>query len=77
MIGVVTTTDLVRHESANPVYLVGEVLKAPSAAALAQISRRLAHLQVQLCPGNVMASNPQWRRLVAEEVERMIGVWRR
>jgi hypothetical protein len=24
-----------------------------------------------------VASNRQWRRLVAEEVERMIGVWRR
>ena len=47
-IGVLSTTDLVRHESANAVYLTGDVGKAVSVEALAEISKRLPELQVQL-----------------------------
>lgn len=48
VIGVITTTDLVRHESANAVYLVGDIRKAASVDALAALSRRLPDMQVQL-----------------------------
>jgi CBS domain-containing protein len=48
LLGMVSTTDLIRHESANAVYLVGDVHKAPSIDALREISRKLPELQVQL-----------------------------
>jgi len=48
VVGMLTVSDLIRHDSANAVYLVGEVHKAASAEALAQISRKLPELQVQL-----------------------------
>jgi len=48
VLGMLTTTDLVRHESANPVYLVGDVHKAASAEALAEIGGRVPELQAQL-----------------------------
>ena len=47
-VGVLSTTDLVRHESANAVYLSGDVGKATSIEALAEISHKLPELQVQL-----------------------------
>ncbi|MGD8788178.1 MAG: putative nucleotidyltransferase substrate binding domain-containing protein [Burkholderiales bacterium] len=48
VVGLVSTTDLVRHESANAVYLVGDVSKAGTLEALAEVSRKLPELQVQL-----------------------------
>jgi CBS domain-containing protein len=48
VIGLVSTTDLVRHESANTVYLASDVSKARSIQALTNISRKLPELQVQL-----------------------------
>ncbi len=48
LIGMVSTTDLVRHESANAVYLAGDVSKAGSIDALVEISRKLPELQIQL-----------------------------
>jgi CBS domain-containing protein len=48
VLGIVSTTDLIRHESANTVYLVGAAHKADSTAALAAVSRKLPELQVQL-----------------------------
>jgi CBS domain-containing protein len=48
VVGVVSTTDLIRHESANAVYLAGDVGKAGSVQALADISVKLPELQVQL-----------------------------
>ncbi len=48
VVGMVSTTDLVRHESANAVYLAGDVSKAGSVEALAEISRKLPQLQIQL-----------------------------
>lgn len=41
-IGIVTTTDLVRLERTNPVYLVGDAAKATDVGALAEITGRLA-----------------------------------
>lgn len=46
--GMVSTTDLAHHESANAVYLVGDVSKAASPDVLADISRKLPELQIQL-----------------------------
>ncbi len=48
VIGVLSASDLVRRESANAVYLVGDVSKAKTPEAIAEISGRLAELQVQL-----------------------------
>jgi len=48
VIGMVSTSDLIRHESANTVYLAGDVSKAASVDDLAAISRKLPELQVQL-----------------------------
>jgi len=48
VIGMVSTTDLIRHESANTVYLASDVSKASSIHALTNISRKLPELQVQL-----------------------------
>ncbi len=55
VIGMLSTTDLVRHESANPVYLVGEIHKAQSVEAVALIGRRLPQLQVQLVQAGASA----------------------
>jgi CBS domain-containing protein len=43
-VGIVTTTDLVRLERTNPVYLVGDAAKATDVAGLAQITGRLPDL---------------------------------
>ena len=48
VIGMISTTDLIRHESANTVYLASDVSKAGSIQALTNISRKLPELQVQL-----------------------------
>lgn len=48
VIGMLSTTDLIRHESANTVYLASDVNKAGSIQALTNISRKLPELQVQL-----------------------------
>lgn len=40
-VGVVTTTDLMRLERANPVYLAGDIAKQPDAQAVAAAARRL------------------------------------
>jgi len=48
VLGVLTTTDLVRHQSANAVYLVGDIYKAKKVETLAQIGSRIPELQVHL-----------------------------
>lgn len=48
VVGVLTTTDLVRHQSANAVYLVGDIYKAKKVTVLAQIGQRIPDLQVHL-----------------------------
>ncbi len=46
--GILTTSDLVRVQSANAVYLVGDIRKADSVETLAAISGRLGELQIHL-----------------------------
>lgn len=48
VVGVVTSTDLMRLEHANPIYLVGDIRKARTGDALAAVSRRLPGLVQQL-----------------------------
>ena len=48
VVGVVSTTDLVRRESAHPVYLVGSIRRADSVGALARASAHVPELQVQM-----------------------------
>jgi CBS domain-containing protein len=55
-VGVITTTDLVRHESANAVYLVGDIRKAASVDVLAALSRKLPEMQVQLALSGASAA---------------------
>ncbi|MBM6405347.1 cyclic nucleotide-binding/CBS domain-containing protein [Phycicoccus sp. CSK15P-2] len=40
-VGIVTTTDLLRLEEANPVYLAGDIAKQPDVAGVAAVSARL------------------------------------
>jgi CBS domain-containing protein len=40
-VGIVTTTDLLRLEQANPVYLAGDIAKQPDVAGVARVSSRL------------------------------------
>ncbi|WP_295880469.1 putative nucleotidyltransferase substrate binding domain-containing protein [uncultured Thiohalocapsa sp.] len=54
--GVVSTSDLVRVQSANAVYLVGDIRKAESVETLATISKRLPELQIQLVHSGATAS---------------------
>ena len=48
VVGVLSTTDLVRVQSANAVYLVGDIHIADSIETLAAISGKVSELQVQL-----------------------------
>ncbi len=57
VLGVVTTTDLVRHESANPAYLATGIRRSRSVAELAQASARIPELQVQLVAAGVGPRN--------------------
>jgi CBS domain-containing protein len=54
--GVVSTSDLVRVQSANAVYLVGDVRKADSPETLAAISAKLGELQIQLVQSGATAN---------------------
>jgi len=54
--GVVSTSDLVRVQSANAVYLVGDIRKADSVDTLAAISGKLSELQIQLVHSGATAS---------------------
>ena len=56
-VGMLSTTDLIRHEGANAVYLAGDVGKAASVEALADISRKLPELQVQLALAGASAGH--------------------
>ncbi|MCF7988867.1 MAG: DUF294 nucleotidyltransferase-like domain-containing protein [Thiohalocapsa sp.] len=55
VLGVVSTSDLVRVQSANAIYLVGDVSKAGSAETLADISGKLPELQIQLVASGATA----------------------
>jgi CBS domain-containing protein len=53
--GILTTTDLTRFQSANAVYLVGDVHKAQGIDTLVQISAKVGELQVNLVNGGATA----------------------
>ncbi len=53
--GMISVSDLVRHESANAVYLVSEVRKAATLDALIEASRRLPELQIRLAGSEASA----------------------
>jgi len=55
VIGVVSTADLVRFQSANAVYLVGNIHKARDLATLVPISAEVPELQVNLVTGGASA----------------------
>ncbi len=48
MLGVVSPTDLIRHESRNSVYITNSIRKAESLEALVELSQLVPGLQVQL-----------------------------
>ncbi|HET8539140.1 MAG TPA: DUF294 nucleotidyltransferase-like domain-containing protein [Anaeromyxobacter sp.] len=48
VLGMVTTTDLVRHQGATTVYLVGAIRRSGSVAELAQATARVPEMQVQM-----------------------------
>ncbi len=48
VVGVISTTDLVRFQSSNAVYLVSDIRKAPDVDTLIQASRKLPELQIHL-----------------------------
>ena len=48
LVGVVTSTDLMRLEHANPIYLVGDLHKAPTPEDVARLSGRLPRIVQQL-----------------------------
>jgi CBS domain-containing protein len=55
VVGVVSTSDFVRVQSSNSVYLVGDIHKARSLDVLVQISTKVSELQVQLVQGGATA----------------------
>ena len=55
VVGVVSTSDLVRFQSANAVYLVGDIYKAQDLDTLVQISTKVSELQVYLVTGGATA----------------------
>ncbi len=48
VLGVITSNDLIRYQSANAVYLVSDIRRARDVAALAEIGAGLPQLQVQM-----------------------------
>jgi CBS domain-containing protein len=55
VVGVVSTSDFVRVQSSNSVYLVGDIHKARSLEVLVQISAKIGELQVQLVQSGATA----------------------
>ena len=55
VVGVVSTSDFVRIQSANSVYLVGDIHKARNLEVLVQISAKVPELQVQLVTSGATA----------------------
>lgn len=55
--GVITATDLARHQSVNAAYIATDIARATSPEELAQVSRRLPEVQVQLAQAGTSAFN--------------------
>jgi CBS domain-containing protein len=57
VVGLISTTDLTRFQSANAVYLVGDIHRATSIETLVQISAKIPELQVHLVNGGATANH--------------------
>jgi CBS domain-containing protein len=57
VVGLISTTDLTRFQSANAVYLVGDIHRASSIETLVQISAKIPELQVHLINGGATANH--------------------
>lgn len=55
VVGMISTTDLIHYQSTSALYLVGAVRRCDSVEALAQVSRELPELQVQLVAAGATA----------------------
>lgn len=55
--GLISSTDLTRFQSANSVYLVGDIHRADSIETLVKISAKVSELQVHLVTGGATASH--------------------
>lgn len=55
--GLISSTDLTRYQSANSVYLVGDINRASSIETLAQISAKIGELQVYLIASGATANS--------------------
>ncbi len=55
--GIISTTDLTRFQSANAVYLVGDIHKAESVETLAQISAKVSELHIHLIGNGATADH--------------------
>jgi len=53
--GLISTSDVVRYQSANAIFLVGDVRTCDSVEALAQVARQLPELQVQIVASGASA----------------------
>ena len=56
-VGIVTTTDLLRLEQANPVYLAGDIAKQPDVAGVARVSNRLPQVVLALVEQDASADD--------------------
>ncbi|MBK1644692.1 cyclic nucleotide-binding protein [Thiocapsa imhoffii] len=57
VVGLISTTDLTRFQSANAVYLVGDIHRASSIETLIQISAKIPELQVHLINSGATANH--------------------
>ncbi|EIC23127.1 DUF294 nucleotidyltransferase-like domain-containing protein [Thiorhodovibrio frisius] len=55
VVGVISTSDLVRFQSANSVYLVGDIRKAEDLGTLIAIARKIPELQIHLVASGATA----------------------
>lgn len=56
VVGLITSTDLTRFQSANSIYLVGDIHRATTVETLAQISAKIPELQVHLITAGATAN---------------------
>ncbi|TVP88414.1 MAG: cyclic nucleotide-binding/CBS domain-containing protein [Thioalkalivibrio sp.] len=54
-VGLISTTDLIRHQGTNAVYLVRDIRRCESVEALSQVARSLPELQIQLVQSGATA----------------------
>jgi CBS domain-containing protein len=54
-VGLISTTDLIRHQGTNAVYLVRDIRRCESVESLVQVARSLPELQIQLVQSGATA----------------------